>query len=228
MSKRNFISGLALGLLVGCVVGFFFANSLNRNANQPTPLTVDPGELTSSQSALHSDGSLPQVQAVIDKARSEPENFDAQIRAAEMYYQIRRFDEAIELLERANRLNPEDYGTLVSIGNAHFEANRFEESEKWYSAALEKNADDSNVRTDLGLTFLLRQPPDYDRAIREFGRSLEKKPGHPQTLQNLTAAYIKKGDAAKARNTLAKFESVDATNPVIARLREDIQKLESK
>ena len=229
MNKKIFLTGIAVGLFLGCVVGFMFANYLNRNAASPTVSTAtNPNAVTPVQSAPHGDGSLPQVQAVIDRAKAEPENFDAQIKAAEMYYQIRRFDEAIALLEQANRLKPDDYGTIVNLGNAYFEANRFEESEKWYSAALAKNADDANVRTDLGLTFLLRQPPDYDRAIREFTRSLETKPDHPQTLQNLTAAYIKKGDAAKAKNALAKFEKVDAANPVIPKLREDIRKLESK
>jgi tetratricopeptide (TPR) repeat protein len=80
----------------------------------------------------------------------------------------------------------------------------------------------------LGLTFLLRQPPNYDRAIQEFTRSLNKEPNHPQTLQNLTIAYTKIGDAAKAKETLARLERLDATNPALSKLREDIQKSESK
>ena len=73
---------------------------------------------------------------------------------------------------------------------------------------LRKKPDDVNVRTDLGLTFVFRDPPNYDRAIQEFKRSLEKDPNHIQTLQNLTVAYSKKGDAANAKATLAKLESL--------------------
>lgn len=200
---------------------------MNRNGANPTVSTnqtsVPPGH-----SDLNNSGAILQVQAVIEKAEAELENFEAQVKAAEMFYQIQRFDRAIEFLTRANKLKPDDYSTLVNLGNSYFDSNQFEEFEKWYSAALAKNADDANVRTDLGLTFLLRQTPDYDRAIREFRRSLKKEANHPQALQNLIIAYTKKGDAARAKETLSRLESLDATNPVLSKLREDLQKLESK
>lgn len=232
MNKKIFLVGIAC-LLLGCVIGFMFANSLNKNAATiaatatNTNSAVPPGhpEFGGSAGAM-----MPQaeVQAVIDRAEAEPENFEAQIKAAAMYYQIQRFEQAIELLKRANRLQPDNYPTIVNLGNAHFDANLFEEAEKWYSAALAANVDDVNVRTDLGLTFLLREPPIYDRAVDEFARSLKKEPNHSATLQNLTVAYTKKGDAAKAKDTLERLENLSADNPALSKLREDIQKLESK
>jgi Flp pilus assembly protein TadD len=75
---------------------------------------------------------------------------------------------------------------------------------------------------------LFRNPPNYDRGIQEFQRSLQTDPNHLQTIQNLAVAYTKKGDAANAKTTLAKLESLDATNAAIPKLREDIQKLETK
>lgn len=227
MSKKNFVFGIG-GLLLGCVIGFMFANYVNRNGSDPSGLMTNPTVLPPSHPESNDGASLPQVQAVIDKAEAEPDNFEAQTKAAAMFYQIQRFDRAIEFLRRANGLRPDDYRTIVSLGNAHFDSNQFEEAEKWYSAVLAKNADDPDVRTDLGLTFLLRQPPDYDRAVREFTSTLKKDPKHPQALQNLTIAFIKKGDAARANETLARLEILDATNPALSKLREDIQKMESK
>jgi tetratricopeptide (TPR) repeat protein len=86
-------------------------------------------------------------------------------------------------------------------------------------------SDDINVRTDLGLTFIFRDPPNYDRAIQEFNRSLQIDPGHIQTLQNLTVAYTKKGDVEKAKSTLAKLEQLDPSNAAVSKLRDDINKL---
>ncbi len=111
---------------------------------------------------------------------------------------------------------------LVHLGNANFDGEHYEEAEKWYVAALAKKPDDVNVRTDLGLTFVFRSPPNFDRAIQEFNRSLEKDPNHIQTLQNLTVAYNKKGDTAKARATLARLESVDPGNSAIKQLRSEV------
>mgnify|MGYP003402921694 CR=1 FL=1 len=93
---------------------------------------------------------------------------------------------------------------------------------------MTKKPDDNNVRTDLGLTYIFRPTPNYDRAIQEFSKVLETDPKHPQALQNLTVAYTKKGDAAKAKDTLAKLETADPTNQSVQRLRDEISKLSAK
>lgn len=227
ITKDNILFGI-VGLLIGLIVGFVVTNSINQNYGVGSPAL----RLNANLPAGHPDlagqtgdaqgGSIPEVQAAIEKARSEPENFDAQMKAAELFYQIQRFEGAIEFLSRANKLKPNDYGVTVQLGNANFDANKYEEAEKWYTTALSKRPDDVNVRTDLGLTFVFREPPDYDRAILEFKRSLEKDPAHIQTLQNLTVAYSKKGDTEGAKATLAKLESVDPGNDAIPKLRESL------
>ncbi len=231
MNKENFLYAI-IGLLLGCIVGFMFANSINQgtvNKSGAAPLLNSNSEIPPGHPAIGDPGAMqPQVQAAIDKANAEPENFEAQIKAAEMYYQIQRFESAIEFLKRANKIKPEDYETMVNLGNAYFDAAKYEDAEKSYSAALAKKDDDVNVRTDLGLTFIFRQTPNYDRAIQEFMLSLEKDPNHLQTTQNLTVAYTKKGDLEKAKITLARLETLDPKNSAITPLREDIQKLEPK
>ena len=103
----------------------------------------------------------------------------------------------------------------MHLGNANFDGDHYDEAEKWYAQALAKKPDDVDVRTDYGLTFVFRDPPNYDRAIQEFTKSLEADPNHPQTLQNLTVAYTKKGDAAKASATLARLEAADPKNEAV-------------
>ena len=186
---------VVIGLLAGLMLGFVFANSVNQrgtvpvagtgiqNANMPAGHPEVPGAAGAMQ---------PEIQAAIDQAKKEPDNFDAQLKAAEFYYQIQRFDGAIEFLKRANQLKPDSREVIVNLGNAYFDTEKFEEAEKWYASALVKKADDVNVRTDLGLTFIFRDKPNYDRAIQEFQRSLELDPNHPQTIQNLTVAHTKK------------------------------------
>ena len=114
----------------------------------------------------------PEVQAAIDLAKKEPDNIDAQLKAAEFYYQIQRFDRAIEFLKRANELKPDNREVIVHLGDAYFDSEKYEEAETWYANAIAKKADDPDVRTDLGLTFIFRDKPDYDRAIQEFQRAL--------------------------------------------------------
>jgi len=231
MNKENVLFGI-IGLLAGLIIGFMFANTVNQNAVKPGAAAtlsqnqnIPPGhpDINPANAAMQ-----PQVQAAVDKAKAEPDNFEAQIKAAEVYYQIQKFDAAIEFLKQANKLKPEDYETIVNLGNAYFDSGKYEDAEKTYSAALVKKADDVNVRTDLGLTFIFRDPPNFDRAVQEFTRSLQTDPNHVQTLQNLTVAYTKKGDAVKAKETLSRLETINAGNAAIPKLREEIQKIEVK
>ncbi len=236
MNKDKILFGVA-GLIAGLVVGFYFANSINQqtvtsatqlpsaqmasvNSNMP------PGhpDISGTGGAMTGQGApQAEVQAAVSKAEQSPNDADAQLKAAELYYQINRFDEAITYLKKAYELRPDDREVLVHLGNANFDGEHYQEAEKWYMAALAKKSDDVNVRTDLGLTFVFRSPPNFDRAIQEFNRSLEKDPNHIQTLQNLTVAYNKKGDKAKARATLTRLESVDPGNQAIKQLRAEIE-----
>jgi tetratricopeptide (TPR) repeat protein len=239
MTKENILFGI-IGLLLGLIVGFMVTNSINQtamlqasgamkqNPNMPpghpnVPPGADPMAMAQQQAAAN-----PELKAAIEQAKQQPNDFEAQMKAAEASYQMGTFKEAIEYLKRANQIKPDDYETIVNLGNAYFDSSQYEDAEKWYSSALAKKADDVNVRTDLGLTFIFRDTPNYDRAIQEFQRSLAVNPNHIQTLQNMTVAYTKKGDAAKAKETLARLESVEATNKAIPKLREEIQKLEAK
>lgn len=232
MSKDNFLFGI-IGLMAGLIIGFMFANSINKNelmrvspaATANPNSNIPPGH---PQIGENNDAMQPQVQAAIETAKQNPNDFDAQIKAAALYYQIQKFDGAIEFLKQANKLKPEDYETIVNLGNSYFDSGNYADAEKWYSAALAKKSDDVNVRTDLGLTLIFREPPNYDRAVQEFLRSLEKDPNHIQALQNLTVAYTRKGDAAKAKETLLRLEAVDSSNPAITKLREEIRKIDPK
>ena len=233
MSKDNILFCI-IGLLAGLIIGFFVTNSINKQqgvgmASTGTPATAANGllpeghpDIPGGPGGQQAMGSIPEVQAAIEKARAEPDSFDAQLKAGDLFYQIQRFDGAIEFYKKANQLKPDDYNVIVHLGNATFDSDKYDEAEKWYTLALSKKPDDVDVRTDLGLVFMFRDPVNYDRAIQEFKRSLEYKPEHPQTLQNLTVAYTKKGDVTNASATLAKLEAADRSNTAISKLRSDI------
>ena len=234
MNKENILFGI-VGLLAGLIIGFMGANSINKQAMTQMPVAGQTGSMpaghpdtTGGQGGQAMGANAPEVQAAIEAARNQPDNFDAQMKAASFFYQIQRYDGALEFLTRANKIKPDDYATIVQLGNTNFDADKYDEAEKWYTQALAKKPEDVNVRTDLGLTFMFRNPPNYDRAIQEFKTSLAKEPDHEQTLQNLTVAYTKKGDAANASATLAKLEGMEPGNPALPKLRDEINQLKTK
>jgi len=240
---------LIIGVLLGFIVGFMFVNTVNQRAAArmsaaPLMATQPDADVLSSADGVASDGggqtssitvSDPRaaqgmqaaVQAQLQQARNAPTDFDAQFKAGELFYQIQRYDDAIQFWQQANKLRPDDHETVVKLGNANYDAGRYQDAERWYTAALAKKPDDTNVRTDLGLSFFLRTPPDVNRAITEFRRSLEHDPRHEQTLQNLAIALTSKGDAKEAHEMLARLEAVDPNSPALPQIRANLQKLDA-
>ncbi|MFL6374004.1 MAG: tetratricopeptide repeat protein, partial [Pyrinomonadaceae bacterium] len=154
-------------------------------------------------------------QAAIDKAKQNPQDYEAQMTAADLYYQIKRFDDASKYYEAAAELKPGEKEAMVKAGNAYFDGEKYPEAEKWYVQALAKDPKDVDVRTDLGLTFFLREPRDIDKAIENYKASLAISPKHEITLQNLVIAYKEKGDTAAYQKTLDELRSVNPNNPAI-------------
>jgi len=233
MNKNNLLYAVG-GLILGLIAGFFAANSINRSQtaqnNPTTPTQIAPPQNPQVPNILVKDqpatsggsGSLPDVSAAIDRANNEPTNFDAQMKAGEIYEKIKGFEKAAEFYDRAHQIKPDDYELIVKLGNTYFDAGQFETAAKWYEQALIKKDDDVNVRTDLGITFVERAVPDYDRAVKEFQTSLQTNPKHEPTLYNLGAAHFKKGNAEEANKILARLEATNPNSQLIGKLRQVI------
>jgi tetratricopeptide (TPR) repeat protein len=224
MNKNIILVGIG-GLVIGLVVGFFTANSINRSALTTQQLSA-PNQLNaqfadqSTSAPNMTGGMLNDVQEKLDKAQAEPNNFAAQMTAGDMYAQIGRYDKAFEYYQKGVELNPKSFEANVQLANAYFDNRQFENAEKYYTLALEINPKDINARTDLGTTFVERQTPNYERGISEFKKVLEIEPNHEPTLYNLGVAYSRINDAENAQKTLARLEQANAVSPLVGRLQQ--------
>jgi len=153
MTRDNLLFAI-IGILIGFIIGFLLANSiLTREAAQrAAPLSAQPGQNLPADhppvnGAQGGDGQqmLVQVQEAMKQAREHPDDFDAQVAAAKLEYQIQRFDQAIEYLLIANKLKPNDFNVLGMLGVANMDAGHFDAAEKWYRAALIKQPNDIPV-----------------------------------------------------------------------------------
>jgi tetratricopeptide (TPR) repeat protein len=183
MSRENILFAI-IGLLLGFIVGFMFASSMSQKAAlQPAAagtqgLPSDHPPLA-GQNAGNPQAMQAEVQASLEKARNEPQNFEAQIQAADLYYQIQRFDQAIEYLLKANQLKPTDYRTVVLLGMVNLDAGHYDTAEKWYRAAMKMKSDDVMVLAGLAATTL--QKGDA-KAAEDAIAQLEKVDPNSQDL----------------------------------------------
>lgn len=225
--QKQILFGIG-GLIIGLIIGFIGANQLNKSSKlEPTVAEAQPTAPFQNQQ-IHGadikeqspDGMINDVQKILDKAKAEPNNAQAQIEAGDMYAQIGRFPESIAFYEKANNANPNDFQSNVKLANAYFDSKKFEKASEFYEKALQINPSDTGARTDLGITFVQRDKPDYDRAVKEFETSLKADPKNEPTLYNLSIAYFKKGDTEKSQNALKQLEVANPNSKLIEKLKQ--------
>jgi len=152
MSRENLLFAI-IGLLLGFIVGFVFASTMSQRSTSLAPATTagsqdlpaDHPPIGANTAGGSPQGMQAEVTESLERARKEPTNFEAQLKAAELYYQIQRYDQAVEYLLKANQLRPDDYQTVVNLGLVNLDAGHYDAAEKWYRAALVKKPDDLPV-----------------------------------------------------------------------------------
>jgi tetratricopeptide (TPR) repeat protein len=214
MHRDNVLFSL-VGVGFGLFFGFAFVTWANHRAQQP----AEAAQTSEANGAT----SQAEAEAAIKRARENPKDFDAQMDGARAYYDSQRYDDAVDLLLRANELQPTNVEPVVALAHVNADALNYKAAEKWYVAALNMKPDDVDARASLGRVLLLAQPPDYERAVKEFRRALQTDPRHEPSLQFLAFALAQRGDERGARDALAQLEQINSANPALPRLREEIE-----
>ena len=137
----------------------------------------------------------------------EPDNADALFDLATMLRVLRRYDEALELLERHRRLFPGDPRVVADIGRCLSGLRRYAAAEPVLRQALE-GLDTAETRYDLAL--VLDRRGRLDEATAEYERALERNPNHVDSLINLGVVHARRG---LLRQAVSRFERAVAIDP---------------
>jgi tetratricopeptide (TPR) repeat protein len=151
-----------IGLLLGLVVGFKIANiqyrreqgiSLHNAVAQASGRMSDSQSVNSGNSQNLSpeqrDQIINQVRALIDKAKNNPQDVEAQLDAADQFIQIGRPEEALPFLQQANKVKPDDARITAGLGMATFMLGDYDEAIGWSKRSLDQTPKNP------GATFLL-------------------------------------------------------------------------
>ena len=195
MTRDNLLFAI-IGILLGFIVGFLFASSILQHeaAVAPSARTqgLPPDHPTVGDTAAPNAGGMQaDVQASLTKARNEPNNFEAQLKAAELYFNIQRYDESIAYLLKANQINPDDFETVGNLAIANMEAGHFEVAVPWYKAALTKKPDDVHMLDG------------YCHVLLEAGKAKDAE----EAIAKLAKVDPANQDLTQFRERLAKLKS---------------------
>ena len=157
MTRENLLFAI-IGVLLGFIGGFIFAST--QIQRETAPMSASSQNLPADHPQVgannpgNAGGMQTEVTDALAKARNEPQNFEAQLKAAELYYQIQRYDQSIEYLLKANQLKPDDFQTVVNLGLVNLDAGKYDAAEKWYRAAMVKKPDEIQVLAGLAAATL--------------------------------------------------------------------------
>jgi tetratricopeptide (TPR) repeat protein len=250
VSKHNLLYSI-IGLLLGFIIGFTFANQTNRGpvdsarpADERTrSAATQQGPATSGNANAGAPNSPTEaeIRDAIAKADARADDVALQRNFGMVLYRYANqtrnaslLPDVARMLKRAYDANPKDRELAVSLGNVLFDIGqatdpaRFAEAREYYAKALEIKPDDANVRTDLGLTYYFGQPSDPQRAIAEYRKSMAIDPRHEPTLQNLATALMAVGKIDEAQKTIDQLSSLNPSNPALSDLRAQMAQSRNK
>ena len=183
MTRENLLFAI-IGILLGFIVGFLLANSISQRdfaarlsataGQQSQNLPPNHPPIGGDQTGEGGQQMLASVQTAMKQARENPNDFEAQVTAAKLEYQIQRYDQAIEYLLAANKLKPDDFDVLGMLGEANMDAKHYDAAAKWYKAALIKKPGD--LPSLDGYCFVLLQNGDAKGAEEAMNKLAKLDP----------------------------------------------------
>jgi tetratricopeptide (TPR) repeat protein len=221
-----------IAVIISFVGGFILANALNRS--EMDALRAETARVQKNPSENNPELTLSdeEIRQRITEADRNQTNFGFQkklglalYRYAVMKKDENLWSEAEKILKRANALDEKDYEVIVTLGHLNFDTGlfkndneRFAKAREFYQKALIAKPNDVDVRTDYGITYFLQNPPDNDKAVAEFNKSLKENPQHEKTLQFLTQVLLKQGKTKEAETALAKLKEINPNTPTLAEI----------
>jgi tetratricopeptide (TPR) repeat protein len=184
---RNPWFTLILGLMVGLVLGYVFAE----RQTLPSATTAPRQAGAAAQSGLPEGH--PPVEAGTGGAEAQ------------------RLSQQAAELQRMLAQSPDDPRLMVALGNLYFDGGRWTEARMWYERSLELDATDPNVVTDLAVVHRNLQQPDRSLELLDQAIALDSE--HWQAYYNQVIVLqfdLHRHDEAAA--TLARLKEIAATN----------------
>src|SRR5262249_24157615 len=180
-----------LFLLIGFAVGFgtFYTWTKQRAPSvvKALPLEVDPNiptETSGPAGAPAGQAAAPpvdmaRVKELTDKIKQNPKDFDSIVELANMNFDQKNYDDAINMYKNALAIRPDALNVRTDMGTAMFYLNRYDDAIATFQEVLKTDPNNAQALFNLGVAILYGKN-DPKRALEYWQKLVETNPNHPQ------------------------------------------------
>lgn len=140
-------------------------------------------------------------------------NSEAWVRLGGIYFDKRKYEDAVMLMEEAIKNFPDDFAVNLILGLSHTQLNNFVGAKDYLHKAVELNPKDINALSAYGFTLnQLKQP---DLAIRYLSEALKLDPDNVELLGTLGLIYNAQKKWEQCDSAYTRALSLDSTNALV-------------
>ncbi|MHB8055678.1 MAG: sulfatase-like hydrolase/transferase, partial [Candidatus Aminicenantales bacterium] len=143
----------------------------------------------------------------------DPEITDAYFSLGNIYFKIRKFEEAIRAFSQSLEKKPDDSFTVINIANSYVAMGRFAEAERFVLDYIKTGFSDPQLYFLLGNMNFVRK--NYEAAVPYLEKSLSLNSSSASSHNILAAIFIVKKDNARAQEHL---DAARRLNPELTNL----------
>lgn len=187
-------------------------------SDQAAPANIDPERVTRAMDLLRAGAGYLKAhdwvnaEQQVQRALEMWPDMDAALRMQGVIYtQTGRFDEAIALLEQAQRKNPFSPETFNNLATAHMHKGHLQKAEELLFTALRIQPEYHVAELNLGLLYLVQG--DFDSAADYLELYLKVHPEDTGVRNNLAVALLRLGLFKEAREHLQIIIDAQPTAP---------------
>jgi cytochrome c-type biogenesis protein CcmH/NrfG len=180
-----------LFLLIGFAVGFGALYTWTKqrapSVVKALPLDVDPNIPTETLAPAGAPAGEPaappvdmaRVKELADKIKQNPKDFDSIVELANVNFDQKNYDDAINLYKKALAIRPDTLNVRTDMGTAMFYLNRYDDAIATFQEVLKTDPNNAQALFNLGVS-MLHGKNDPKRALEYWQKLVETNPNHPQ------------------------------------------------
>jgi len=178
-------------------------------------------ELYVTRGQLHKSlGNMPQALVDLNRAVSLAETSDNLFSRAQIFAEMRRFDEAKKDLANSLKINPQNNAAWVEIGKILYNQKQYQDALVMFSAAITIFPKDDNLLNWRGCTYYAQK--DYSRALIDYAAAIEVNDKNAQYFSNAADAMWGLGKLQEAVNLYNKCLELDPNHAEAAKRRDEV------